>query len=71
MVLVRLALSNFTTRKVRVALTIADSLTISNRSLIDELEAVAKKHKIAYQLSILPRGGTDAGRETRLHRLAE
>ena len=44
-----------------VALTIADSLTISNRDLIDEFESVAKKHKIPYQLSILPRGGTDAG----------
>ena len=43
------------------ALTIADSLTISDRSLIDEFEAVAKKREIPYQLSILPRGGTDAG----------
>jgi endoglucanase len=44
-----------------VALTIMDSLTISHRGLIDEFEAVAKKRKIPYQLSILPRGGTDAG----------
>jgi endoglucanase len=44
-----------------VALTIMDSLTISDRSFIDEFEAVAKKHKIPFQLSILPRGGTDAG----------
>jgi tetrahedral aminopeptidase len=44
-----------------VALTIADSLTISDRSLIDEFEAVAKKREIAFQLSILPKGGTDAG----------
>ncbi|WP_428937415.1 M42 family metallopeptidase [Fontivita pretiosa] len=43
-----------------VALTIMDSATISTRWLIDEFEAVAKKHKIPYQLSILPRGGTDA-----------
>lgn len=43
------------------ALTIMDSLTISDRSFIDEFEAVAKKHKIPFQLSILPRGGTDAG----------
>jgi endoglucanase len=43
------------------ALTIMDSLTISHRSLIDEFEAVAKKREIPYQLSILPRGGTDAG----------
>ena len=43
-----------------VALTILDSATISNRPLIDEFEAVAKKRKIPHQLSILPRGGTDA-----------
>jgi endoglucanase len=43
------------------ALTVMDSLTISDRGLIDEFEAVAKKREIPYQLSILPRGGTDAG----------
>lgn len=43
-----------------VALKIADSASISNRSLIDEFEAVAKKNKIPHQLSLLPRGGTDA-----------
>ena len=44
-----------------VALTIMDSLTISDRGLIDEFEAVAKRRDIPHQLSILPRGGTDAG----------
>lgn len=44
-----------------VALTIADSLTISDRGLIDGFEAVAKQREIPFQLSILPRGGTDAG----------
>jgi len=44
-----------------VALTIADSLTISDRGMIDEFEAVARRREIPYQLSILPRGGTDAG----------
>ncbi|MGE5607777.1 MAG: M42 family metallopeptidase [Bacillota bacterium] len=44
-----------------VALTIMDSNTISDRALINEFEAVAKKHEIPFQLSILPRGGTDAG----------
>lgn len=44
-----------------VALTILDSLSIGNRKLIDEFEAVAKKRKVPYQLSVLPRGGTDAG----------
>lgn len=43
-----------------VALTIMDSMSISNRPLIDAFEAVAKKHEIPHQLSILPRGGTDA-----------
>lgn len=44
-----------------VALTVLDSMTISDRGLIDEFEAVAKKREIPFQLSILPRGGTDAG----------
>lgn len=44
-----------------VALTIMDSMTISDRSLVNEFEAVAKKREIPYQLSILTRGGTDAG----------
>jgi putative aminopeptidase FrvX len=43
------------------ALTIMDSLTISDRGLIDEFAAVAEKREIPFQLSILPRGGTDAG----------
>ncbi|MDB5296249.1 MAG: family peptidase [Phycisphaerales bacterium] len=44
-----------------VALTIADSLTISDRGMIDDFERVAKLRGIPCQLSILPRGGTDAG----------
>jgi endoglucanase len=43
-----------------VALTVLDSSFISNRGLVDEFEALAVAHKIPYQLSILPRGGTDA-----------
>ncbi len=43
-----------------VALTIMDSASISDRPLVDEFEAVATKRKIPFQLSILPRGGTDA-----------
>lgn len=42
-----------------VALTIMDGSVISDRSLVDEFEAVAKKKEIPYQFSILPRGGTD------------
>jgi endoglucanase len=44
-----------------VALTILDSMTIGDRGLIDTFEAVAKKREIPHQLSVLPRGGTDAG----------
>jgi endoglucanase len=43
-----------------VALTLMDSATISDRKLIDQFESIAKKKKIPHQLSILPRGGTDA-----------
>lgn len=43
-----------------VALTLVDSSTISNRWLIDQFESVAKQRNIPHQLSILPRGGTDA-----------
>ena len=34
---------------------------IADHTLVDELCAVAKKNKIAYQRSILARGGQDAG----------
>lgn len=44
-----------------VALSIMDSQTISDRSLIDEFAALAAARKIPHQLSVLPRGGTDAG----------
>ncbi len=33
---------------------------VQREPLLDEFEAVCKKEKIPYQLSILPRGGTDA-----------
>jgi endoglucanase len=42
-----------------VALTVLDGSVISDRSLIDEFEGVAKKREIPYQLSVLPKGGTD------------
>ena len=44
-----------------VALTLMDSSLISDRALVEEFEAIAKKRKIPHQLSILTRGGTDAG----------
>ena len=44
-----------------VAITLMDSSVIADRPLVDEFEAVAKEKEIPYQLSILTRGGTDAG----------
>jgi tetrahedral aminopeptidase len=41
------------------ALHIKDSSFISDRSLVQEIEVVATKHKIPYQRSILARGGQD------------
>jgi len=43
-----------------VALTLMDGASISDRALIDQFEAIAKQREIPHQLSILPRGGTDA-----------
>lgn len=44
-----------------VAIKVLDGSVICDRSLVDELVGVATKHKIAHQLSVLPRGGNDAG----------
>lgn len=44
-----------------VGLTVMDSASIADLDLLEEFEAVAKKHKIPHQRSILPRGGTDSG----------
>jgi tetrahedral aminopeptidase len=49
-----------------VALTVMDGSVIADRSLIDEFENVAKQREIPYQLSILTRGGTDAGAMQRI-----
>ena len=43
------------------ALTVMDSASICDPDLLTEFEALAHKHKIKAQRSILPRGGTDAG----------
>ncbi|MBL0926422.1 MAG: M20/M25/M40 family metallo-hydrolase [Phycisphaerales bacterium] len=40
---------------------IMDSSMISNHELIDDLEAVARKHRIRHQRTILARGGQDGG----------
>ena len=44
-----------------VAITVMDGSLIADRSLVDEFEAVAKQREIPHQLSILTKGGTDAG----------
>ena len=44
-----------------VAIKILDSASISNRELVDDLIAAAEGEGVKYQLSVLPRGGTDAG----------
>jgi putative aminopeptidase FrvX len=44
-----------------VAISVMNGSAISNPKLVQELRDLADKHKIPYQLDILPRGGTDAG----------
>lgn len=41
------------------AIKLMDSSVICDRGLVDELEAIAKRKKIPYQMEVLPRGGTD------------
>jgi endoglucanase len=43
------------------AIKVMDSSSISSARLVDYLRELAEKEKIAYQMEILPRGGTDAG----------
>ncbi len=44
-----------------VGIKVLDGHVISDRGLVDQCIALAKKHRISHQLEILPRGGTDAG----------
>lgn len=44
-----------------VAIKVMDSSQIANPKLLRHLRDLAEQHGIAYQLEILPRGGTDAG----------
>jgi putative aminopeptidase FrvX len=44
-----------------IALKIKDSHSISDPKLVKEFREIAEKHKIPYQIEILPAGGTDAG----------
>ena len=49
-----------------VAITVMDGSIIADRALVDEFQSVAKQHEIPHQLSILTRGGTDAGAMQRI-----
>ncbi|MDI3341561.1 MAG: M42 family metallopeptidase [Sphaerobacter sp.] len=44
-----------------VAIKVFDSSHIPNHKLVRHVRDVAERHGIAYQLEVLPRGGTDAG----------
>ena len=44
-----------------VAIKINDSASISNHGIVEFMKKLAKKHKIKFQMEILPFGGTDAG----------
>lgn len=50
------------------AIKIMDSHSISDRELVDQWIALAKRKKIPYQLEVLPLGGTDAGPMQRTRR---
>lgn len=49
------------------AIKIMDSSFISHPGLVSCFKSLAKKRKIAHQMEILPRGGTDAGAMQRVH----
>jgi len=44
-----------------VAIKLSDSMSISHPGLVKAMRGLAEDRKIAYQMEILPRGGTDAG----------
>ncbi len=44
-----------------VGISVLDSMTITPKSLFDEIVSLCKKHDIAYQVRIAQRGGNDAG----------
>jgi endoglucanase len=51
-----------------VAIMVQDSSMISDHALVQELVAVAKRHRIKHQKAILPRGGQDGASIQRAHR---
>ena len=44
-----------------VAITVMDGYSISDTRLVDRFTSIAEKNDIAYQLEMVPKGGTDAG----------
>ena len=44
-----------------VGITVMDGYSISDTRLVDRFKAIAEKNDIAYQLEMVPKGGTDAG----------
>jgi len=49
------------------AIKIMDSSLICHPKLVEHFRSIAEKNKIAYQMEVLPFGGTDAGGIQRLH----
>jgi tetrahedral aminopeptidase len=49
------------------AIKVMDSSMISHPAVVAHFRDLAERHGIAYQMEILPRGGTDAGGVQRLH----
>lgn len=44
-----------------VGITVMDGYSISDSRLVDRFKSIAEKNDIAYQLEMMPKGGTDAG----------
>lgn len=49
------------------AIKVMDSSLICHPAMVDHFRSLAERHKIPYQLEVLPAGGTDAGGVQRLH----
>ena len=49
------------------AIKIMDSSLICHPKVVEHFRSLAEKHKIKYQMEVLPMGGTDAGGVQRLH----
>jgi len=49
------------------AIKVMDSSLICHPAMVEHFRSLAEKHKIPYQMEVLPAGGTDAGGVQRLH----